>query len=182
MDEDAGERTSKPDKTFIFEKDVSYVTSKEIHGGLAMQQMRNDIKQSTNTQSSFDKDKQDTDVFNSGKHTKTVKILLAVILGIVLLTVIVVVVVLLTGSNDSEKALMDRVVENGTEWTFWSMWSSCSVSCGMGVTNRTRNCTRPGNIKTSDGCQGVNVEEKSCMETTCPGLYYFSFYRSTLLS
>ncbi len=151
-----------------------------------MQQMKPDIKQSGNTQSfaasSFAKEKQHTGIFNSGSCTKKVKILLAVILGIVLLTVIVVIVVLLTSSDDSEKVVKDRVVENGTKWTFWSMWSSCSVSCGMGVTNRTRNCTRPGNIKTSDGCQGVNVEEKSCMETTCPGLYYFSFYRSTLLS
>lgn len=49
-----------------------------------------------------------------------------------------------------------------SDWNDWSSWSACSVTCGSGVTSRTRSCPTPGN------CVGKNAETGSCQTTLCP--------------
>ena len=57
----------------------------------------------------------------------------------------------------------------------WSLWSSCSVSCGRGVITRARTCIdgTVGNV----GCIGDTEEEGECIEgvralTTCHVIFW----------
>ncbi|XP_056372545.1 ADAMTS-like protein 5 isoform X2 [Hyla sarda] len=71
--------------------------------------------------------------------------------------------------------LHDRAIGQVTEnrilqltsgvWAAWGPWTSCSSSCGEGVTLRTRNCQRD-NIAVA--CAGVQRQYKSCQPKLCP--------------
>ncbi|XP_031566331.1 uncharacterized protein LOC116301419 [Actinia tenebrosa] len=58
-------------------------------------------------------------------------------------------------------------VVNGN-WTAWSSWSSCSVSCGGGSQSRTRTCTNPAPANGGSNCDGPSSETQACSQTTCP--------------
>ncbi|CAH2009146.1 unnamed protein product [Acanthoscelides obtectus] len=45
-------------------------------------------------------------------------------------------------------------------WSKWSEWSSCSVTCSMGIQQRTRHCL-------VEECQGFNVEQRHCNQFGC---------------
>ena len=49
-----------------------------------------------------------------------------------------------------------------TVWSSWSLWSTCTVTCGEGEQQRTRNCD-------GSGCSGSTVERRRCQEGRCPG-------------
>ncbi|CAL1535898.1 unnamed protein product [Lymnaea stagnalis] len=51
-------------------------------------------------------------------------------------------------------------------WSSWGLWSTCSVSCGLGQRSRQRQCNRPR----SDGvnCLGLNVDYQRCYGYKCP--------------
>lgn len=51
------------------------------------------------------------------------------------------------------------------EWSCWSEWSSCSVTCGLGVRRRTRRCLG-GHEKL---CAGRALEEQKCEMVPCEG-------------
>ena len=56
-------------------------------------------------------------------------------------------------------------------WGGWSLWSTCSESCGFGAQNRTRACDSPpadngGEICSSDGSS--DTETRMCYEKGCP--------------
>ena len=44
------------------------------------------------------------------------------------------------------------------EWMTWSMWSTCSTTCGDGIKQRVRQCKNRGN------CVGPRVEREACRE------------------
>ena len=46
-----------------------------------------------------------------------------------------------------------RIVRRG-EWGSWSMWSSCTRTCGGGVRGRTRQCDNPGPECGGNICHG----------------------------
>ena len=50
------------------------------------------------------------------------------------------------------------------QWGDWEAWSDCSVTCGTGVQERTREC------ESSDFwlCQGRPLDRRLCGETDCP--------------
>ena len=48
-------------------------------------------------------------------------------------------------------------------WSDWSGWSGCSVTCGGGVSRRSRECN-----DTIGGCKGESQQTESCGETECP--------------
>ena len=54
----------------------------------------------------------------------------------------------------------------------WSNWTICSVSCGKGVKRRTRNCTNPSLLNGAN-CTGNYTEQKVCNEGQCPGTITF---------
>ncbi|KAK0086292.1 hypothetical protein PV325_003438 [Microctonus aethiopoides] len=55
--------------------------------------------------------------------------------------------------------------ERMSEWSCWTDWSECSVSCGVGFRTRTRECL------TIDGCEGPSLVRESCEMATCNSLY-----------
>ena len=52
-------------------------------------------------------------------------------------------------------------------WQNWGIYTECTVSCGGGVRTRRRSCS--GGEVGELGCEGMDVEESSCAEETCPG-------------
>ncbi|XP_060585916.1 A disintegrin and metalloproteinase with thrombospondin motifs adt-1-like isoform X4 [Ruditapes philippinarum] len=54
------------------------------------------------------------------------------------------------------------------QWAYWSSWTSCDVTCGMGRLLRTRRCTNP--IPENDGkdCIGESLQSSQCLEVNCP--------------
>ena len=67
-------------------------------------------------------------------------------------------------------------IVNGN-YTVWSNWSSCSMSCGPGQQLRRRNCTQPKPAHGGDDCEGPRIETKECfIEMICPGRRGISEY------
>lgn len=61
------------------------------------------------------------------------------------------------------------IVQRNTEvWGLWQSWSRCSVSCGEGVRERSRECQAPstGGIR----CTGMTKEQSHCSLEDCAGL------------
>ncbi|CAB4006795.1 Hypothetical predicted protein, partial [Paramuricea clavata] len=53
-------------------------------------------------------------------------------------------------------------------FTGWSFWSLCSVTCGEGVRKRTRNCTHPPPMYGGADCTGKRLDVRDCnMNTSC---------------
>ena len=49
----------------------------------------------------------------------------------------------------------------------WSFWSKCSVTCGVGVETRTRNCTHPKPQGFGKDCVGHSTEKRTCPKGPC---------------
>ena len=62
----------------------------------------------------------------------------------------------------------NRVVNGG--WSSWLNWNSCNVSCGGGISNRTRNCNNPSPSNGGTRCFGDSVESGVCNTNCCPVL------------
>jgi hypothetical protein len=72
------------------------------------------------------------------------------------------------------------------EWSNWSDWSACPVTCGLGMQKRHRNCSNPYPMLYGDHCFGDSVEYKNCVEKMCNGkfitIYLFIYLFCSLLS
>ena len=49
-------------------------------------------------------------------------------------------------------------------WTEWSQWTTCSKTCGVGTSTRSRSC--------SGGCSGNDYESVSCATASCTGIIF----------
>ncbi|XP_013862616.1 A disintegrin and metalloproteinase with thrombospondin motifs 13 isoform X2 [Austrofundulus limnaeus] len=58
------------------------------------------------------------------------------------------------------------VVVNGS-WSTWSEFSSCSRTCGGGVTLRTRQCNNPRPAFGGKDCEGPDIEAELCHQQPC---------------
>ncbi|KAL4230559.1 Thrombospondin type 1 repeat-containing protein [Mactra antiquata] len=47
-------------------------------------------------------------------------------------------------------------------WSIWSMWTPCSVSCGMGYEFRERLCNNPEPIGPNSACEGFAKQRRQC--------------------
>ena len=54
------------------------------------------------------------------------------------------------------------------EFTDWSLWSDCDVTCGTGKQERSRTCTSPSPQGYGDACAGKRKEARACNEGSCP--------------
>ena len=55
------------------------------------------------------------------------------------------------------------------DWSTWTAWSSCSVSCGGGYRERTRTCDKPAPADNGLYCEGYAVDIEECNEQKCNG-------------
>ena len=54
-------------------------------------------------------------------------------------------------------------------WSSWSSWGSCTTTCDLGTTVRTRQCNNPIPGSHGRNCSGTFVEEKPCNNGRCTG-------------
>lgn len=52
-------------------------------------------------------------------------------------------------------------------WTLWTSWSSCTLTCGWGNTQRYRDCTNPTPSPYGQPCRGPSVDIESCHTDEC---------------
>jgi hypothetical protein len=50
-------------------------------------------------------------------------------------------------------------------WTQWSQWTTCSKTCGVGESTRSRSCQ-------GGACSGSGFESMDCTTTPCPGINF----------
>lgn len=53
-------------------------------------------------------------------------------------------------------------------WSEWSTWTSCSVSCSRGTRSRVRSCSNPSPNYGGSGCEGNSSESSICRVRPCP--------------
>uniref|UniRef100_A0A8C5PCV9 Uncharacterized protein n=1 Tax=Leptobrachium leishanense TaxID=445787 RepID=A0A8C5PCV9_9ANUR len=56
-------------------------------------------------------------------------------------------------------------------WSLWSSWTSCSLSCGGGIRQRTRECSNPAPLYGGHACDGNALESEVCNSDLCPGKF-----------
>uniref|UniRef100_A0A8C4IX19 A disintegrin and metalloproteinase with thrombospondin motifs 13 n=1 Tax=Dicentrarchus labrax TaxID=13489 RepID=A0A8C4IX19_DICLA len=52
-------------------------------------------------------------------------------------------------------------------WSSWSEFSTCSRTCGGGVTHRTRKCNNPRPAFGGNDCEGPDIEAELCHQQPC---------------
>uniref|UniRef100_A0AAY4BU61 Thrombospondin 1a n=1 Tax=Denticeps clupeoides TaxID=299321 RepID=A0AAY4BU61_9TELE len=62
----------------------------------------------------------------------------------------------------------DKRFKQDGGWSHWSPWSSCSVTCGEGVSTHIRLCNSPTPQMGGKVCDGVGRETKKCVQPACP--------------
>ena len=71
--------------------------------------------------------------------------------------------------------LFTFIVDGG--FTEWSLFGSCSKTCGGGVMKRTRNCTNPAPANGGQDCVGPREETRNCSTGACPGEQYVQLFK-----
>ncbi|XP_072010680.1 SCO-spondin-like isoform X3 [Engystomops pustulosus] len=54
-------------------------------------------------------------------------------------------------------------------WTPWSSWSECPVTCGSSVQIRSRACINPPPRNNGSDCEGLDTERRDCTNKPCEG-------------
>lgn len=52
----------------------------------------------------------------------------------------------------------------------WSQWTTCTLTCGSGTSERARSCTNPVPQHGGAPCSGTVDESKSCNTHNCPSM------------
>ena len=65
-------------------------------------------------------------------------------------------------------------------WTIWSNWTMCSLTCGGGLSNKTRVCDDPMPI--GDGvCPGNGTESMPCNQQPCPSEFMTTVRKQNMI-
>ena len=65
-------------------------------------------------------------------------------------------------------------------WSDWSSWSTCDVTCGIGNQTQTRLCDNPAPTIGGKNCSVTNIDyaTKTCLNDPCPiGECLFTFQK-----
>ena len=55
------------------------------------------------------------------------------------------------------------------EWSLWSGWTECNVTCGGGLSGRFRFCSE--SLNGGSNCTGEAKQYMACNEQECPSKY-----------
>ncbi|KAH3854729.1 hypothetical protein DPMN_097278 [Dreissena polymorpha] len=74
------------------------------------------------------------------------------------------------GDNIQSELCNTQLCPSDGYWTEWTEWSVCSLTCGSGTSDRSRNCIEPqfGGLLCGEG---IRFESKSCSTLSCPCKY-----------
>ncbi|ELU15433.1 hypothetical protein CAPTEDRAFT_224576 [Capitella teleta] len=72
-----------------------------------------------------------------------------------------------TGEQEARTCNHDECPVHGA-WSSWEDWTSCSASCGPGVSIRTRLCDNPTPLNGGESCEGNQEESDACVDIPCP--------------
>ena len=72
------------------------------------------------------------------------------------------------------------IVDGG--WSTWTLWSACSVTCGPGTRQRSRQCDNPPPQHGGKDCSDTNTETETanCNDGECPGKRFSLIYQASL--
>ncbi|XP_071168590.1 uncharacterized protein [Mytilus edulis] len=68
--------------------------------------------------------------------------------------------------SDSKTCTLSPCPIDG-DWTNWSSWATCTVSCGGGSKGRSRTCTDPTPAHGGSDCSGDGSETETCNTQVC---------------
>ena len=60
-------------------------------------------------------------------------------------------------------------------WTEWTVWSTCSESCGGGVRQKERTCSNPKSAYGGEECSGYRLLKQRCNKFPCPGWFIHTY-------
>ena len=67
-------------------------------------------------------------------------------------------------------------------WSPWGKWTTCSASCGQGITHRRRTCTNPRPSFNGNYCFDDPNEYSLCIVRKCPGTLSSCSYTADTVS
>lgn len=56
-------------------------------------------------------------------------------------------------------------------WSGWSEWEECSITCGGGLMARNRTCSNPEPQYGGKYCTGNDTNISDCADNPCPSMY-----------
>ena len=69
--------------------------------------------------------------------------------------------------NSSDQGLYimhcNIILIESTEFSEWSIWTTCDKTCGVGSKTRRRSC-----VKKDSDCDGITEETSTCKINKCP--------------
>ncbi|KAJ8312198.1 hypothetical protein KUTeg_009571 [Tegillarca granosa] len=71
--------------------------------------------------------------------------------------------------SQTTSCIVATCVDVDGDWTAWSNWTDCSVTCGNGTISCSRNCTNPSPQHGGNNCSGNSSETDECRTNVeCP--------------
>jgi len=75
-----------------------------------------------------------------------------------------------------EKWLQNKTFLVDGDWSVWSSWSACDVTCDVGRMSRMRTCSNPAPSSGGQDCVGSSTETAQCQQISCPCILFWGIY------